>query len=447
MTLRTNFQNLTGNRAAPMNTAPTSAVPQTPTVNGVRPQMIDVSSLAPERAVAMLIDHAVSMGASDLFFVSNEQHVAVMVRHLGMMLPISVEDVEQGRRLLSHIRNMSGMDLNDRRRPADGRWIYVGGGQGASVLEGQSVDLRINTIPTLYGEDMAVRLLVRGQALYSLDRLGMSPEQLQQYSQMVSSVGGLVLITGPTGSGKTATLYSSLIHLNDGKRKINTIEDPFEYAVDGLRQSQVNVAIDLGFAELLRSILRQSPDVIMIGEIRDEATAKTAVHAANSGILVLATIHAPNCAATIQSMRALGVPNHFLAACLRGVVSQRLLRTLDPATRASFDISHAPETFEEIRKYLGPGEGQLLYAAVPGESNRMTGYSGRVGVFEVMPISREIRTMITTGVEARDIREKAIADGMLPFRHAAMLNVARGVTSAEEVFRVIPTDVLLDDEK
>lgn len=423
-----------------------TAQPAAPSVAGEpRPQMIDVSRLAPEKAVAALIDHAVSMGASDLFLVSNEQHLAVLVRHLGLIMPISVEGVDVGRRLLAHVRNMSGMDLSDKRRPADGRWIYRGGAEGASVKEGESVDLRINTIPTLYGEDMAIRLLVRGQALYALDNLGMTPEQLTAYRHMIDGVGGLVLITGPTGSGKTASLYASLIHLNDGKRKINTIEDPIEYSVDGLRQSQVNNAINLSFAELLRSVLRQSPDVIMLGEIRDEETARTAVHAANSGILVLATIHAPNCAATIQSMRALGVPNHFLAACLRGVVSQRLLRTLDPSTRASFDITHAPETFEEIRKYLQPGEGNTLFAPVPAESNRMTGYTGRTGVYEVMTVTRDLRTMITTGAEAREIRERSIQEGMLPFRHSALLKVARGLTSTEEVFRVIPTDVLLDE--
>src|SRR5262249_39455485 len=157
----------------------------------------------------------------------------------------------------------------------------------------------------------------------------------------------LILITGPTGSGKTATLYASLIALNDGKRKINTIEDPIEYAIDGLRQSQVNPQIDLSFGELLRSVLRQCPDVIMIGEIRDEETAKTAVRAANSGMLVLATLHAPSASGAIQSMRSLGSNPHFLSTSLRGVVAQRLVRTLCPHCRISFDISDAPHTFDD----------------------------------------------------------------------------------------------------
>lgn len=404
-----------------------------------KPQMIDVSKLAPEKAIQKLIDHAVDMGASDLFLLSNEQHVAAFVRHLGIILPISVESPDNGKRILTHIRNMAGMDLNDRRRPADGRWIY-------KADDGDSVDMRINTIPTMYGEDMAIRLLVRNHALLNLDKLGMETQQLQSYRQLVGGPGGLVLITGPTGSGKTNTLYATLMSLNDGKKKINTIEDPVEYAVDGLRQSQVNPHIGMGFAEMLRSILRQSPDVIMIGEIRDEETARVATHAANSGILVLATLHAPTAAAGIQSMRAYNVPNHFLSVALRGIVSQRLVRTLDPDNRNEFDISGAPDTFAEVQKYLGPNEGKKLYAPKPTESNKMSGYTGRTGVYELLTMTREIRSMIADGRTAKEIRDRAITDGMLEFRHAALLKVARGLTSTEEVFRVIPTEVLLLDE-
>jgi type II secretory ATPase GspE/PulE/Tfp pilus assembly ATPase PilB-like protein len=263
---------------------------------------------------------------------------------------------------------------------------------------------------------------------------------------MISSPSGLILITGPTGSGKTATLYASLLKLNDGKRKINTIEDPIEYAIPGLRQSQVNNAIDLGFGELLRSVLRQSPDAIMIGEIRDTETAQTAVHAANSGVLVFATLHAPTAAGAVQSMRSLGVHPHFLATSLLGVASQRLVRTLDPATRVAFDLSDSPGTFDEVKPWLAPGEGKTLYAPGPAESNQMTGYNGRTGVFEVMQITREIRQLIGDNRSAKEIRDQAVTQGMLPFRLSALLKVARGDTSTEEVFRVIPSEQLLEEE-
>jgi type II secretory ATPase GspE/PulE/Tfp pilus assembly ATPase PilB-like protein len=402
-------------------------------------QLVDVTKLAAEAGVAKLIEHAVAMGASDLFFVSNEQHVAVQVRHLGTIRTISIVPSELGKRALSYIKANASMDLTEKRRPADGRWIYNRGSELA-------VDLRINAIPTLYGEDFALRILTRGNKIYGLETLGMTREQLQSYTQMFSTPSGLILITGPTGSGKTATLYSTLIKLNDGKRKINTIEDPIEYAIDGLRQSQINTAIDLSFSELLRSILRQSPDVIMIGEVRDEETARTAVHAANSGILVFATLHAPHAAGAIQSMRALGVHNHFLAASLRGVVSQRLVRTLDPATKVGFDLTDAPHTFDDVRKWLAPGEGTKLFAAKPAESNLMTGYTSRSGVFEVMSVTKEIRNLISDGAPSRAIREKAIEQNMLEFRHSAMLKVAKGETSTEEIFRVIPTETLLAEE-
>jgi type II secretory ATPase GspE/PulE/Tfp pilus assembly ATPase PilB-like protein len=255
-----------------------------------------------------------------------------------------------------------------------------------------------------------------------------------------------VLITGPTGSGKTGTLYASLIKLNDGRRKINTIEDPIEYSIDGLRQSQVNSAIDLGFAELLRSVLRQSPDVIMIGEIRDEETARTAVHAANSGMLVFATLHAPSAAGAVQSMRSLGAHSHFLAQSLRGVVAQRLVRTLCPKCKTSFDLSDAPHTFDEVRPWLAADEGKALFAARGCEACNMSGYSARTGVFEVMPVDKHLRALIADGATTAQLREKAVEQKVMKFKQSAMMKVARGETSTEEVFRVIPSEHLLVED-
>jgi type II secretory ATPase GspE/PulE/Tfp pilus assembly ATPase PilB-like protein len=403
-------------------------------------QMIDVANLAVEQAVQRLIDHAARMGASDLFLVSNEQHVAVLVRHLGIVRPISVLAPEQGKRCLAHIKANSGMDISEKRHPSDGRWIY--NSREADTV----VDLRINVIPTMYGEDFALRLLARGNKLYNMDQLGMTDAQLASYQHMIFSPSGIILITGPTGSGKTATLYASLMKLNDGKRKINTIEDPIEYAIDGLRQSQVNPAINLGFSELLRSVLRQSPDVIMIGEIRDEETARTAVRAANSGILVFATLHAPSAAGAVQTMRTLGSHPHFLATSLRGVVAQRLVRTLCPKCRLSFDISDAPETFDEVRPWLSGGEGKTLYAAKGCDACGHTGYASRTGVFEVMPISKSIRAMVSAGATAAEVRARAVEEKMLEFRSSALLKVARGQTSTEEVFRVVPSEHMMTEE-
>lgn len=402
-------------------------------------KLIDVSKLPSEQSTGKLIEHAVTMGASDLFLCSNEQHTAILVRHLGIVRPISVLALDQGKRVLSHIKANAGMDLTEKRHPADARWIY-------RREDGTAVDLRINVIPTLYGEDFAIRLLTRGNMLNTVENLGFGKDQLSTYLNMISSPSGLILITGPTGSGKTATLYASLMRLNDGKRKINTIEDPIEYAIDGLRQSQINPIIDLTFPELLRAVLRQSPDVIMIGEVRDEETAKTAVHAANSGILVFATLHAPSSTQAVASMRALGAQPHFLANCLRGVVSQRLVRTLCPKCKVAFDLTDAPHTFDDVKPWLGPDEGKALYAAKGCDACSMSGYSGRSAIFELLPVTRAIRNLIADGAPNRELRAKAIEEKMAEFRQTAMLKVARGETSMEEVFRVIPTEHLMLDD-
>jgi type II secretory ATPase GspE/PulE/Tfp pilus assembly ATPase PilB-like protein len=413
--------------------------------------LIDIKSGTPEAVVAQFVAHALGVEASDLFFAAHANHIAVQMRHLGMLRSIGALPLDLGKRCLAHIKANAGVDTAEKRRPLDGRWkmdlaLPGRGRQPAGAAGG--VDLRINFIPTLYGEDVAMRLLRRDNRLAALDSLGMTDIQLESYRTMLESPSGLILITGPTGAGKTSTLYASLLHIQEaagGTRKINTIEDPVEYAIDGLRQSQVNPQLDLGFAELLRSILRQSPDVIMIGEVRDGETAETAIRAANSGVLVFATLHAPSAPGALQSMASLGGHPYFLASSLRGVVAQRLVRTLCPGCRTNFDISDSPHTFDEIRPMLHGSEGSRLFAAGGCPACGMSGYAGRTGVFEVMPVTSALRDMVARGCGSREIREKALAQGMLEFRQAALLKVARGQTSTEEIFRVIPTENLLLD--
>lgn len=399
--------------------------------------MIEIGRMPVEQAVTKLISHAVSLPASDLFFGTNEHNVTVSVRRLGMVHTISVLPPEVGRRHIAHIKTLAAMDVSERRRPLDGRWIY-------RPDDGSTIDLRINMIPTLFGEDLAIRILSREGHLYSLDGLGLTSQQYDSIQHMLDEPSGLILMTGPTGSGKTATLYACLVRLNDGRRRINTIEDPVEFTIDGLRQSQVNPAVDLGFATLLRSMLRQSPDVIMVGEVRDPETAETAVRAANSGHLVFATIHAPVAAAAPQNMLSLGIHPHFLSTALRGIVSQRLVRTLCPDCKSSFDLSDAPHTFDEIRPWLNEGEGRKLYAAKGCPKCQQTGYSGRTGIFEVLPITQELRGLVSEGKSSGDIRKAAMKGNMMEFRQAALLKVARGITSTEEIFRVIPSEHLLE---
>jgi type II secretory ATPase GspE/PulE/Tfp pilus assembly ATPase PilB-like protein len=346
---------------------------------------------------------------------------------------------------------MAGMDLAEQRRPLDGRWVReddsslfgegASGGSGTGTGVGR-IDLRVSTIPTLHGEDMAIRLLVSTPQVVALDQLGMSTRELNELTAMLAIPGGLILVSGPTGSGKTTTLYACLRHLNTGERKIHTIEDPIEYAIPGLRQSQVNLKADVGFPELLRSVLRQAPDVILIGEIRDAITAEIAIRAANSGHLVLASVHAPSAPGAVQSLLSLGVHPHFLSSSLQGVIAQRLVRTLCPRCKVAFELDDAPRTFEEVRDGLSPGEGRSLHGARGCVACLQTGYSGRTGVFEVLRITRELRRLIAEGRPTCELRDKASQAGLLDLRRAALLKVARGQTNAEEVVRTIPPEDL-----
>jgi type II secretory ATPase GspE/PulE/Tfp pilus assembly ATPase PilB-like protein len=425
----------------------------------------DIAGLRPDSAVAALVDHAARLGASDLFFSFNDNHVAVSVRHLGIVRLLTIITTEHGRRCTSYIKVMAGMDLAEQRRPLDGRWVHEddnfiagereddddndGDKPGISRLTGPSVgriDLRVSTIPTLHGEDMAIQLLVSTPRLVALDELGMSRRELNELTAMLDIPSGLILVSGPTGSGKTTTLYACLRHLNNGQRKIHTIEDPIEYAVPGLRQSQINPKAEVGFPELLRSVLRQSPDVILIGEIRDTITAEIAIRAANSGHLVLASVHAPSAPGAVQSLIGLGASAHFLSSSLQGVVAQRLVRTLCAKCKVAFELDESTRTFDEVRDWLVHGEGGALHGACGCPDCLQTGYAGRTGVFEVLRITRELRPLIAQGRPTGELRDKALRIGLLDLRRAALLKVARGQTNAEEVLRAIPPEDLGLDE-
>ena len=397
-------------------------------------RLMDLNHVTPEKGVGILIDRALELRASDLFLVTNEQHVAVQVRLRGQVEQISVLGAEQGRRYIAHLRNIAAMDVSDHRRPHDGRWIYEYG-------DDRTVDLRINIVPTLHGDDLAIRLLDRNTDLLSIDRLGMTARQLDIYRPLLEQPGGMILFTGPTGSGKTVTLYASLTHLNNGRRKIHTIEDPIEYAVEGLRQSQVNGAIDLGPTEILRGVLRQAPDVAMVGEIRDEEIAATAAWAATSGVSVLSTIHAPRAAATVQSLRSYGITANAIAGSLDAAVSQRLVRTLCTACQELDESGHTPEVkrvMEEIKAFMPGAASAVRYAARGCDHCHGTGYAGCTAIYEIMPVTDAIRELIIDGRPSRDLHVRAMQDGMLTLRQSALLKVAQGRTTMEEVRRVVP---------
>jgi type II secretory ATPase GspE/PulE/Tfp pilus assembly ATPase PilB-like protein len=398
------------------------------------PQELPLAGLEPPEAAAKMIEHAVALEASDLYVLADEDDAKVSLRALGQMELLATVSREQGRHLINYFKTMADLDIAERRRPQEGRWIYD--------LKGRRIDLRLSVVPTLFGEDLAVRILDRQFGLRSLDRLGLSRSDYHKLTALLARPSGLLLVTGPTGTGKTTTLYAAIQHLNTGTRKINTIEDPIEYAIRGVRQSQVQPKLGVDFPELLKNILRQAPDVIMIGEVRDEETAITAVRAANSGHLVLATLHAPVAAAAIQSLRALGVNPYFLANCLLGILAQRLVRVLCQQCRVAYDIRESPETFADIRDLLEPGLGDFIYGPSGCEQCRGQGYEGRTGVFELMTFNPTLRRMIYEEAPPEAIQQEAIRHGMVEFRRAALLHVAHGITSTEEVLRELPAEYL-----
>jgi type II secretory ATPase GspE/PulE/Tfp pilus assembly ATPase PilB-like protein len=254
---------------------------------------------------------------------------------------------------------------------------------------------------------------------------------------LLARPGGLLLVTGPTGTGKTTTLYACLQHLSTGERRINNIEDPVEYDLPGVRHAQINLAVGVGFAELLRAVLRQAPDVIMVGEVRDPLTAETAVRAAACGHLVLATVHSPVAAGALQTLLGLGVHPQYLASALLGVVAQRLVRTLCRECRAPFHVEACPHGFDDVRRWLPPREPQVLYAPRDCAACRALGYAGRTGVFEVLLASPALRRLIAQRASTQQLHQKASEDGMMSLRQAALLKVAAGQTSLEEVQRVV----------
>ena len=395
---------------------------------------VDLSDLSPEDALNRLATYAADLQASDLCLLSNDDNVEIRVRHLGVMRTIATLPRRQGHRIINFVKAVAGMDISQHRQPMDGRMIIED--------EDHRIDLRVCCIPTLSGEDVTMRLWDHTLRLRSLTDLGMNDDQVSRFRAMLSCPSGLILVTGPTGVGKTTTLYAALEHLNDGTRKINTLEDPVEYALPGIRQTQIQPKSNVGFADLLRHVLRQAPDIIMIGEIRDEDTAITAVRAGNSGHLVLATLHSPYAADAIRSMLSLGSHPYFLSNCLLGVVAQRVVRTLCHRCRKPFQVEESPPIFDDVREYLSDADGKTLFAPGGCDACQHTGYDGRTGLFELMTIDPALRLAMTNMASSRDIHEAAIQGGMVEFRRGALMQVARGITSTEEILRVVPSELL-----
>ena len=399
-----------------------------PTAAGVLRGLIEQGAM-PSDCFDTLVRYAAHRRAGDVFIYARRGGYGLSMRCDGMLCELGEVTREWGTRLMGYAKVEATMDPSEHRRPQDGRVM---------VLDGEDpIDVRISTIPTAHGEDMALRILDRRNQIFNMDRLGLSVRLRNVVRSLIHQPHGLVLVSGSTGSGKTTTLYTILNQLNDGTRKINTLEDPVEFHMPGVHQTQINLRIGMDFADLLPAALRQDPDIIMVGEVRDTVTATTAVRAAATGQLVFATLHATKAAGAIHSMVGPGAHPHLVAGSLRGVIAQHLVRRICQQCEESFECTASLNLFEDLAGLL-PGDGMPLLRQGRGcDDCNHTGYRHRVGLFEVLTCSSEIEKLIERQATPETIETQAIKEGMIPLRESAKLLVAQGVTTLEETMRIL----------
>lgn len=376
--------------------------------------------------VNTVISDAIDQNASDIHFDPYPEFTRVRYRIDGMLqdtmnIPAGVDD-----QVISRIKVMAGMDIAEKRRPQDGRFSLK--------IKEKDYDFRVSSIGTRFGEKLEIRILNKARVLIELGRLGLNLKQQKLYEKIIKNPYGMVLVTGPTGSGKTTTLYATLNKLNTPEKSIFTIEDPIEYDLPGVIQMQVNPKAGLTFSTGLRSILRLDPDIIMVGEIRDIDTAKIAVEAALTGHLVLSTLHTNDAPSTLIRLVDIGIEPYLISSVMIGVVAQRLVRTICPSCK--IDYKPTKEELEIIFGKVPEREIKLKRGKGCPECN-YTGYRGRTGVFEVLPITRNIRELIKGRESSDTIRFEAEKEGMVPLINAGFEKVLNGITTLEEVLRVI----------
>ena len=374
----------------------------------------------------VLID-AIKQGASDIHFEPYENSYRVRFRTDGVLQVMVNPPRNLAPRLAARLKVMSQMDISERRLPQDGR-IQM------KLSRNRAIDFRVNTLPTLYGEKIVLRILDPSSAQMGIDALGYEPEQKEMYTKVLDQPQGMILVTGPTGSGKTVSLYTGLNILNTAERNISTAEDPVEINLEGVNQVHVNAKIGLNFAEALRSFLRQDPDVIMVGEIRDLETAEIAIKAAQTGHLVLSTLHTNSASETITRLLNMGVPAFNVASSVDLIIAQRLARRLCKVCSLPADDIPQATLLEE-----GFTEEMLEEASIMrpvGCEDCNGGYKGRVGIYEVVKITPSIARLIMEEGNSLQIGEQARAEGFYNLRHAALKKVAQGMTSLEEANRI-----------
>lgn len=378
------------------------------------------------RLVNTLLYQAVKERASDIHVEPQEKDIIVRYRIDGVLREVLRVPKRFQSSVLTRIKIMAGLNIAEKRLTQDGR-IKI-------KLAGRDIDIRVATAPTVYGEDVVMRLLDKSNVAFGLDQIGIDGKTREQLEKIIQQDHGILLVTGPTGSGKSTTLYASLMKINNQELKIMTIEDPVEYQIAGISQTQVNPKIDLTFASGLRSMLRRDPDVIMVGEIRDRETAEIAIHASLTGHLVFSTLHTNDSCSSVARLVDMGIEPFLVASSVLGIMAQRLGRRLCPDCKEPF-----VPTDIELEK-LGISRSQLvdgkLYRARGCDNCQRTGYRGRVGIYELLVISDGIREHIMKGSHAADIKRTAQQEGLVTLREDGISKVIAGVTTIEEILRV-----------
>ena len=383
------------------------------------------------KLLAQIIEQAVHKRASDIHIEPMENQVRIRFRVDGVLHEAMRHDISLHAALIARIKIVSGLDISEKRRPQDGR--------ATSIVDRQEYDIRVSILPTVYGEKVVMRLAQKKALTMDKRDLGFPDEELARFDQILKHPNGLILVTGPTGSGKSTTLYTALNELNVEGVNIITVEDPVEANLNGINQVQVNEKAGLTFGSALRSILRQDPDIIMIGEIRDQETAEIAVKASITGHLVVSTLHTNSSANTITRLANMGVEDYLIADSLVGVIAQRLVRRVCPACGVTTEADEAE------KKTLGITDlSKRVLIRKPGHKECIrcggTGYYGRVGIYEIMPVNAELRQAISRGDNADILENIALKNGMKTLRMSAVEYALKGITTVEEVRRVAYED-------
>ena len=387
----------------------------------------DLASEAPViRLVNIIMQRAVESRASDIHVEPFENRLKVRYRIDGVLQEVEAPPARSTAAVISRIKIMSKLNIAERRLPQDGR-IQL-------RVQGKELDLRVSTVPTSYGESVVMRILDRESIVFDFHQLGFTDYLLKPFKKVLELPHGIMLVTGPTGSGKTTTLYTALQQLNTEERKIITVEDPVEYQLAGINQIQVKSSIGMDFTSALRAIVRQDPDVIMIGEMRDLETAKIAIQSALTGHLVLSTIHTNDAAGGVTRMLDMGVEDYLLTSTVNGILAQRLVRRLDEASRVKEVLNEEMIKALKLRELVQQDE----YAFYKPQSSErsLTGYKGRMSILEFLEMSDPIRRMIMNHATAGEIQKQACAEGMLNMHEDGLLKCLSGMTSYEEILRV-----------